>query len=73
MKKDDLIALARSHRQMPDWVWYQLNGKSLQENYNDQHRKLSEHYRKQRENNQKSEDPIEDLPQITFSSEVKIK
>ena len=34
--------------QMPDWIYYQVNGKSAQENFEAQHRKMMEQY-KQRE------------------------
>jgi hypothetical protein len=29
---------------MPDWAYYQQNGKSAQENYVEQHRKMQEEY-----------------------------
>lgn len=31
--------------QMPDWAYYQQNGKTTQENWNEQHRKIIERYR----------------------------
>ena len=37
---------------MPDWVYYQQNGKTAQENWNEQHRKITERYR-QREAEQR--------------------
>ena len=37
---------------MPDWAYYQQNGKSAQENYNAQHKKMMEQYR-QREAEQR--------------------
>ena len=30
---------------MPDWAYYQQNGKSAQHNWNEQHRKIAEKYR----------------------------
>ena len=30
---------------MPDWAYYQQNGKTAQENWNGQHRKIMERYR----------------------------
>ena len=29
---------------MPDWAYYQQNGKTAQENWNEQHRKIMERY-----------------------------
>ena len=37
---------------MPDWAYYQQNGKSAQDNYNAQHKKMMEQYR-QREAEQR--------------------
>ena len=36
--------IERLHRsgKMPDWVYYQVNGKSAQENWEEQHRKIIE-------------------------------
>ena len=49
---------------MPDWAYYQVNGKSPMENYIEQHRKILDWVRKQ-----KSFDPN----YIHVVSEVKIK
>ena len=46
------IEYLHSTGQMPDWVYYQQNGKSAQENWNEQHRKIMENYR-QREAEQR--------------------
>ena len=55
----DFMKYARRRGLMPDWAWYQLNGKSAQENWIEQ-----------RENILGS---LTDTPQITFASEVKLK
>ena len=34
---------------MPDWIYYQLNGKTAQENYNDFHRRQAERFHQQQE------------------------
>ncbi len=34
---------------MPDWIYYQVNGKSAQENWEEQHRKIIERYRQREE------------------------
>ena len=31
--EQNMIEWYRSRRQMPDWIYYQINGKSAQENY----------------------------------------
>lgn len=50
---------ARQRGWLPDWAWYQLNGKSAQENWMEQREGLN---------------ITEDEPtQIVFASEVKIK
>ena len=48
---------------MPDWAYYQLNGKSAQENYADQKRKMQQCFMEE-EN---------DVSDVHISSEVKIK
>ena len=60
------MELARKLGQVPDWVWYQTNGKSAQENYFEQHKKMIE-------NIQNRIDAENEVPQIRFISEVKIK
>ena len=62
----DFMKLARRRGMVPDWVWYQTNGKSAQDNY-----------AKQRENNlekiQARIDAENEIPQFIFISEVKMK
>ena len=55
----NFMRFARSHGLMPDWAWYQLNGASAQENWIEQREKI---YADQ-----------EAAPQISFTSEVKLK
>lgn len=50
---------ARQRGWLPDWAWYQLNGKSAQENWLEQRGGL----------NATDDEPT----QIVFASEVKIK
>ena len=49
------IEYLHSTGQMPDWVYYQQNGRSLQENYNEIKRKNSERTRRQIEERRKRE------------------
>ena len=58
----DFMKYARRSGLMPDWAWYQLNGKSAQENWIEQ-----------RENILAALAAQDDTPQITFTSEVKKK
>ena len=58
----DFMKYARRRGLMPDWAWYQLNGKSAQENWIEQ-----------RENILAALTAEDDTPQITFTSEVKKK
>ena len=58
----DFMKYARRRGLMPDWAWYQLNGKSALENWMEQ-----------RENILGSLTAEDDTPQITFTSEVKKK
>ena len=46
------IEWLHDHGKMPDWAYYQQNGKSAQENWDEQHRKIMENYR-QREAEQR--------------------
>ena len=39
------IEWLHEHGQMPDWAYYQQNGKTAQENWEEQHRKIMERYR----------------------------
>lgn len=36
----DFMKNARRHGMVPDWAWYQLNGKSAQENWMEQRQKM---------------------------------
>ena len=38
----DTMKLARSRGLVPDWAWYQINGKSAQENWVEQRAYLAE-------------------------------
>lgn len=62
----DFIKYARKRGLIPDWVWYQTNGKSAQENWIEQREKMKERYTDQ-------ETAEEASPQVTFTSEVKLK
>lgn len=53
---------ARQRGWLPDWAWYQLNGKSAQENWTEQRRNILDQH-----------DTGEEPTQIIFASEVKIK
>ena len=46
------IEWLHDHGKMPDWAYYQQNGKTAQENWEEQHRKIMERYR-QREAEQR--------------------
>ena len=62
----DFIKYARKRGLIPDWVQYQTNGKSAQENWIEQREKMKERYTDQ-------ETAEEASPQVTFTSEVKLK
>ena len=62
----DFMKLARRRGLVPDWAWYQLNGKSAEENFIEQRKKIYERFADQ-------EDGEEDVPQVSFASEVKMK
>ena len=53
---------ARRRGMVPDWAWYQLNGKSAQENWIEQHDKFLDFLTAD-----------EASPQFNFASEVKVK
>ena len=53
---------ARQRGWLPDWAWYQLNGKSAQENWAEQRADILD-----------QNDTGEEATQIIFASEVKIK
>ena len=62
----DFMKYACRRGLVPDWVWYQINGKSAQENWIEQREKMRERLADQ----QTAED---DTPQFLFTSEVKLK
>ena len=62
----DNMEFARKQSKMSEWVWYQINGKSAQENYFEQHKKMIE-------NIQNRIDVENEVPQIRISSEAKVK
>ena len=62
----DFMKLARRRGLVPDWVWYQINGQSAQENWMEQHQKILDSLADQGD----AEDPA---TYFTFSSEVKLK
>ena len=57
----DFMKLARKRGLVPDWAWYQINGKSAQENWLEQRERFLDH------------EVAEDYtPHFIFTSEVKI-
>ncbi|MDB7864423.1 hypothetical protein [Intestinimonas butyriciproducens] len=62
----DFMKYARRRGLVPDWVWYQINGQSAQENWIEQQEKMRERLADQQTAEEAS-------PQITFTSEVKLK
>lgn len=62
----DFMKYARRRGLVPDWVWYQINGQSAQENWIEQQGKMRERLADQQTAEEAS-------PQITFTSEVKLK
>jgi hypothetical protein len=53
----DIKEIERLHDRglMPDWWYYQVNGKSAEENFNAQHKKMMEEYMaREREQEQKA-------------------
>ena len=58
----DFMKYARRRGLVPDLAWYQINGKSAQENWMEQREKILAALTTQ-----------DDTPQITFTSEVKVK
>ena len=62
----DYTNYSRQRGMLPDWAWYQLNGQSAEENLIEQRRKIYERFAEQ-------EDGEEDVPQVSFASEVKVK
>ena len=64
MQPDQNTLLSRQRGTLPDKFWYQLNGKSAQENYIEQRAKM---YERLAEENDDGDD------EIFITSEVKIK
>ena len=64
MQPDQNTLLSRERGSLPDKFWYQLNGKSAQENYMDQKARIYENLTEQ-------DDDGDD--EIHITSEVKIK
>ena len=62
----DFMKYARRRGLVPDWIWYQINGQSAQENWIEQQEKMRERLADQQTAEEAS-------PQITFTSEVKLK
>ena len=62
----DFMKYARRRGLVPDWVWYQINGQSAQENWMEQHQKILDSLADQGD----AEAPA---TYFTFSSEVKLK
>lgn len=58
------INYARKNGWVPDWAWYQLNGKSATENYMEQREKMYEKLQEAEE---------QTIPYIILTKEVKIK
>ena len=62
----DVMKFARRRGLVPDWVWYQINGKSAQENWIEQREKMKATLA----DPQTAET---DTPNFVFTSEVKLK
>lgn len=58
-----VVEFYRNQGKMPDWAYYQLNGKSAQENFNDWHDKRI----------QEIIDSEDDSVNVNIKSEVKVK
>ena len=41
---NDYMKFARGRGWVPDWVWYQINGKSAHENWMEQHNQMRERF-----------------------------
>ena len=61
---NDYIKFARKNGWVPDWAWYQMNGKSATENYMEQREKMYEILQETEE---------QPLPYIILTKEVKIR
>ena len=62
----DFMKYARRRGMVPDWVLYQINGKSAHENWMEQHNQMQERFADQED----ADDPVF---QFVFSSEVKTR
>lgn len=51
---------------VPNWVWYQINGQSAQQNWMEQRQEMIDRLAKEN-------DADDVVPHFTFTSEVKIK
>lgn len=65
----DMTNLYRSRGMVPNRYWYQLNGQSAQANWLEQREEMHSRIQKQEDGGQAKEI----IPQIIFTSEVKIK
>ena len=63
MQPDQSTLLSRQRGTLPDKFWYQLNGKSVEENYMEQKAKMYERLAEQDDSDE----------EIFITSEVKIK
>ena len=63
MQPDQSTLLSRQRGTLPDKFWYQLNGKSAEENYMEQKAKMYESFAEQDDGDE----------EIFITSEVKIK
>ena len=65
----DMTNLYRSRGMIPNRYWYQLNGQSAQANWLEQRKEMYASIQEQEDGGQAEEI----IPQIIFTSEVKIK
>ena len=65
----DMTNLYRSRGMIPNRYWYQLNGQSAQANWLEQREEMYARIQEQEDGGQAEEI----IPQIIFTSEVKIK
>ena len=58
--------IERLHDQgkMPDWIYYQVNGKSATENFDEQRRKIYDNLRKREEEKQQKQKLEKELQQL---------
>ena len=64
MQADATTLLSRQRGTLPDMFWYQMNGKSAQENYMEQKAQMYDRFVEQEDNGDE---------EIYITSEVKIK